>query len=217
MMKLSNILIILVVCALPGTWVNLFSQPTVFDSEAILFHILGDSLVISFDGNLQKSLPFQPKQVFGPEDYQEDRVFKLANTVVVQRGVHVKGAFCHFPDVMQVDIITGNGSLLTIPGNQPSKFTSGITLSQAFNGNQYHHSNGKLGLISSTAEGQLYGFLLINEQGQVFEIPMEKHLLSDFYIFFEKEKFVLSLIDGHNPQKHYELIIYDCGTYEFLQ
>lgn len=214
-MKLFNILTILVVLTLPLT--GLFSQPVAFHSELIAHRIVEDSLLISSKGNLIKSLPFQPKEIIGPDNYREDRVFSMADCVVVQREVHVKGAFCHFPEVDKIEIITQNGNLHVISSKQPSKFISGITLSQAFTGNQYHHPNGQLGLISSTAEGQLYGFVMLNNHGKVIEIPLEKYLLSDFYIFFEKEKFVLNLIDGHNPQKHYELIIYNCGTFEFLQ
>lgn len=217
MIKQSNIKSLLVVGTLFCFCFNLSSQQPQTTTQTLSYQVIEDSLFISKQGAPFKSLPFQPKKELTPENYLEDRVFGLAECVVVLRNVLVKGAFCHFPEIDEVEIINSEGRHVSIGKDIPAKFSSGITLLQAFNGNRYDHPFENLGLISNTAEGQLYGFLMINHQGDIFDFPLEKYLLSDFNIHFEKERFVLSLIDGRNAQKRYELIIYACGAYEYWE
>jgi hypothetical protein len=179
--------------------------------------VTGEVATISDGDRYLKQTNLNPKITIGPNETNEDIIFELANCVIILRSVHVKGAFCHFPEVDKVEIITRNGKERLIGKHLPSKFLSGFSLPQTFTGNRYEHPDGSPGLISSTAEGQLYGFVMINDHGQTFEIPMEKYVRSDFLVSFGKERIFLNLIDGNNPQKRHELIIYACGAFDFFE
>jgi hypothetical protein len=118
------------------------------------------------------------KQVGGSkENPQEisDEVFLLGNCMILLKNIRSAGHFCHIPSIDEVKIINAQGDIYSHYSSTKNALI-GFNFTSCFQGGRFNAPDNSWGVITIEAEGELYGFLLIQETGQVKTIlyqPLE--------------------------------------------
>lgn len=133
-----------------------------------------------------------------------DEAFLLANNLIIIRDIMTSGNFCHIPEVHQVEIYPSQkDTAIIIPDSLPSESLLGFDLVNNFLGNKFNSPSGSWGVIAIEAEGEIYGLMVLYDNGHYLEI----NLSNDYYLHGE--------IGNAEFNSSNELIwstIYDDGT-----
>jgi hypothetical protein len=163
--------------------------PKALIDNNIHFFQRNDTAFLSKGLVILSSTKLKTKQRLGDtingNEYLADEAFMVANCMIVLRGVHVLGDFCHMPSVKSIEIHTAYGDVLTPKTGY-------------FQGNIYTAPSGKWGIITEEAEGEIFGYTFINEHGKIHHTDLNPFLsgymgdqaktyfLGDTCLFFEK-------------------------------
>ncbi len=155
---------------------------TVTDStgtSSIFLEIINDTAYFKNGHQFIIRTFIKPKEVIGgtPDNPKEimDEAFLLANCMVILRNIKTAGHFCHIPEVEKVEIYTSDGSVKQIARSErKSKICSGVDFTSDFIGNRFNSPSGEWGLITVEAEGEIYGFLILNNRGEITEVILPK-------------------------------------------
>ncbi len=145
--------------------------------NSVNFEIINDTAFFKKGTEIIEKTYINPKVFVGgtPDNPKEimDDGFLLANCMVVLRNIRTAGHFCHTPEVDKVEITTTSGKQTVInKTDRKSKIMSGSDFTSDFLGNRFNSPGGKWGLITVEAEGEMYGFLILNNLGEINEINL---------------------------------------------
>ena len=153
------------------------------DSSIVLKHHSDTAFLFKGEQLIERTF-IQPKVVLNEDSSQQvevhDEVFLVANNMIVVREVITMGHFCHVPEVSYVEIhsVLGDTSYI-ISDTLPSESLLGFDLVNNFLGNRFSSPDGTWGVITIEAEGQVYGLMIIHNDGSYQEINLsEEYSLS---------------------------------------
>jgi hypothetical protein len=146
------------------------------ENDTILhFFLLKDSAYLKKGTTVIAKQFIQPKVIIGGDEPNpkevEDQAFFMANCMVLLKNIKTAGHFCHTPEVGAVRIFTSQGNTTLLEkGKRTSECPEGFDLTSCFQGNRFSSPDGKWGLITNEAEGQLAGFLIVYYDGSIREV-----------------------------------------------
>ncbi len=165
----------------------------------------------------------QPKKMIGgeidnPQEIQ-DTAYLIANCLVVLRNIKTAGYFCHIPQIENVEVYTFRGLVLSYKQDDlKSKCLDGFDFVDNFNGRFYSSPINNWGIINIDAEGEIYGYLFVKNDGSIKEIQYKNSFQygdnATESHFNKNNEFIISARDGKN--KLGEIIINSDGEYRFV-
>ena len=189
------------------------NQTIIYDNDSLTISTINDTL--SFKKGSVEILKtyMQPLLMIGGVESNPrekwDEAFIIANCLVILRTVISEGHFCHTPSVNNVEIYADIDSsyqlLLTAESDSTFFYTD-------FQGNRFSNPNGDWGVITNEAEGELYGFMIIQSNGKITTVSFKDEEFFEGITyeahFNEKDQLIWSSYEGGS-----ELIVNKDGTY----
>lgn len=152
-----------------------YATSIIEEDTTLRVDIIHDSAFFKKGKDLIASIHVKPLIQLDQEGPREirDEVYFLAGCMVHLVDLESAGHFCHNPSIKEVDIYTQNGEKKVITtGSQASIFDNDIT--SDFNGNKFSSPEEDWATILVEAEGMIYGFLILKNDGTFSEVYLKE-------------------------------------------
>lgn len=149
--------------------------PIIEEDTTLKVDIINDSAFYKKGRNIIAGIHVKPLVQLSEEGPREirDEVYFLAGCMVHLIDLESAGHFCHTPSIKEVDIYTQNGEKKVITSkSQTSIFDNDIT--SDFNGNKFSSPKDDWATIVVEAEGMIFGFLILQNDGTFKEIYLKE-------------------------------------------
>jgi hypothetical protein len=162
----------------------------------------------------------KPERTIVDRETKEDNAYLLANCMVVLRDVHALGPFCHVPSVGQVEVYTANNDTLIYTQSFKENGIVGTNYTSNFLSGGRTSPKGDWGVITAEAEGRIYGFTILTDEGIAKDFLLPQDVDMDFEAenpvrFNEDNQYTMLL--SEYPNKKMTLTINKSGSFQITE